>query len=142
VHAYYQGAYGVIVVYDVSSRHSFERAKIVYKEAREKVNFDGTVIVLLGNKSDVSDEARHVSLLEGEALAQELGGLIFMECSGVSGRNVEQALHSMVNEIQRRIHIESLPPYQEVISVLTPRMDDRSDDGDEGNVCSCTCTVM
>ena len=50
--SYYRGAHGILIVYDVTNRTSFEQIKVwlgeIEKNAREKV-----VKILVGNKSDL-----------------------------------------------------------------------------------------
>lgn len=55
------------------------------------------VIVLVGNKSDLS-ESRQVVVEDGQTLAQ-LEGLCFMETSAKESINVEEAFLNMINKI-------------------------------------------
>lgn len=76
-----------IIVYDVTSRTSFDAVdrwvEDVHRERGEDV-----IICLVGNKSDLS-EAREVSPAEGEAKARSLSASVFLETSARSGANVK-----------------------------------------------------
>lgn len=64
------------------------------------------VIVLVGNKSDLSD-SRQVVVEDGQTLAQ-LEGLCFMETSAKENINVEEAFLSMINRIHEITSQKSL----------------------------------
>ena len=93
--AYYRGADGIIVVYDVTHRESYEHVRDWLKEVEKYAN-DNTVKLLVGNKSDRRD--RVVTPEEGQALAAELG-VPFIETSARSADNVEQAFTRMADDL-------------------------------------------
>eukprot|EP00116_Pleurobrachia_bachei_P010217 sb/3470479/ len=82
---YYRGAQSAIIVYDITNRDTFERAKSWVKELDRQARKD-IVIALAGNKSDLSSK-RMVEYEEGKAYAAE-HNLIFMETSAKTGDNV------------------------------------------------------
>ncbi|KAF4678135.1 Ras- protein Rab-5 [Perkinsus chesapeaki] len=82
---YYRGAAAAVVVYDITSRESFEGAKRWVNELRSSHNPD-VVIALCGNKSDLAAE-REVSTQKGADYAQE-NKLLFVETSAKTGENV------------------------------------------------------
>eukprot|EP00918_Siedleckia_nematoides_P007163 GHVU01015580.1.p1 GENE.GHVU01015580.1~~GHVU01015580.1.p1 ORF type:complete len:210 (+),score=43.19 GHVU01015580.1:316-945(+) len=86
--AYYRGADGIIVVYDVSDRESFNHVNEWLCEIDKYASPEATR-VLIGNKSDLSAE-RAVTTQEAMTKAQELG-IGFAECSAKSSQNVEDA---------------------------------------------------
>lgn len=65
------------------------------------------VIVLVGNKSDLSNSGREVNIEDGESLAQ-LEGLSFLETSAMENLNVEQAFLQMINKIHEIVSQKSL----------------------------------
>ena len=74
-----------IFVYDVTDRYSFDeltRLKFIasYTHSRLRVNFT-PCWVLVGNKADLADRERMVSVEEGQGLARDLGCHIFREIS-------------------------------------------------------------
>ena len=91
---YYSQADCCLLVYDITSRISFEKVKNYFIEKiKEKCQKDVKVI-LLGNKSDLEDQ-REVSQDEGKDLADE-NRFIFMESSCKDNYNVSDAFTTLV----------------------------------------------
>ena len=93
---YYRGAKAAAVVYDITSRSSFERAKDWVAELRK----DGPhliVIALAGNKADLSSK-REVPEEEAKAYADSLG-IGFLETSAKSGFCVEQFFEMIAQQL-------------------------------------------
>jgi Ras-related protein Rab-5C len=84
---YYRGAAAAVVVYDVTSTESFNKAKNWVKELQRQGN-PNMVMALSGNKADLAD-ARQVTAEEGKAYADE-NGLSFWETSAKSNQNVAE----------------------------------------------------
>ena len=61
--AYYKGAKGVIIVYDICRKKSFENIDKWIDDFKSKADEDA-VILLIGNKSDLKDK-REVATYEG-----------------------------------------------------------------------------
>jgi len=97
--SYYRCAAGALLVYDVSRRSSFEHLHCWLEDLRRYTD-EGTVIMLVGNKSDL--ENREVSLAEGEAFAR-YHGLLFCEASAKTNVQVECAFLDVARMICRRI---------------------------------------
>jgi len=99
--AYYRGAMGILLVYDVSDEKSFNNIRNwmrnIEQHATESVNK-----MLLGNKCDVPPEQRVVDKNRGQALADEFG-MKFLETSAKSSINVEEAFMTMAKEIKKRL---------------------------------------
>lgn len=103
--SYYRGALGALLVYDITRNNTFESVKKWLHELREFGNPD-MVIVLVGNKSDLS-ESRQVVVEDAHTLAQ-LEGLCFMETSAKQNLNVEEAFLNMINKIHEITSKKSL----------------------------------
>ena len=93
--AYYRGADGIIMVYDVTARESFNHVKEWLVEVDKYASAD-TCKLLIGNKSDRSD--RQVSEQDGQSLARELG-MPFLETSARTAENVEAAFVRMATQL-------------------------------------------
>ncbi|KAG5607988.1 hypothetical protein H5410_029480 [Solanum commersonii] len=94
--AYYRGAVGALLVYDISRRLTFENIGRWLNELQTHSDMN-VVIILVGNKSDLKD-AREVTTAEGKALA-EAKGLFFIETSALDSSNVTSAFQTVVREI-------------------------------------------
>ncbi|XP_052426223.1 ras-related protein Rab-37-like isoform X2 [Carassius gibelio] len=98
-HAYYRDAQALLLLYDITSRSSFDNTRAWLTEIHEYAQ-DDVVIMLLGNKSDMAS-ARAIRREEGEKLAREYG-VIFLETSAKTGLNVDEAFMTVGKELVRR----------------------------------------
>ncbi len=69
--SYYRGAAGALLVYDISSRESYNAVSNWLTDAQNLAN-PNLVVLLVGNKRDLEDD-RQVSFLEASQFAQENG---------------------------------------------------------------------
>ncbi|XP_054646089.1 ras-related protein Rab-8A isoform X1 [Dunckerocampus dactyliophorus] len=91
--AYYRGAMGIMLVYDITNEKSFDNIKNWIRNIEEHASADVERMVL-GNKCDVNDK-RQVSRERGEKLALEYG-IKFMETSAKANINVENVSEDTV----------------------------------------------
>lgn len=75
---FYRGAHGVLFVYDVTSRQTFDRMNTWMEELNRYADKPGIVKMVVGNKVD--KEGREVSRKEGMILARSHNAL-FIETS-------------------------------------------------------------
>jgi len=89
---YYAGAEAAFIVFDLTRRESFENVKSWYKEISELIKEKNIPIVIIGNKSDLTEQ-RLISTEEGEDLAKTLSetGSSYIETSALTGNNVKDA---------------------------------------------------
>ncbi|KAK2963189.1 putative GTP-binding protein YPT6 [Blattamonas nauphoetae] len=83
---YLRDSSAAIVVYDITSRQSFEHIEGWVNDVRSERG-EEAVIMIVGNKADMS-ESRQVQTEEAEEKAQKLGCL-FSEASAKAGYNVK-----------------------------------------------------
>lgn len=94
--AYYRGAMGIILVYDITDEKSFENIQNWMKSIKE--NASATVErMLLGNKCDMESK-RKVPKDKAEKLAKD-HGIRFFETSAKSSLNVEEAFQTLAHDI-------------------------------------------
>ena len=110
VTAYYQQAHGIIMVYDISQRETFENLKIWKEMVDSKCN-EKVKVLLIGNKIDLNS-IREVSTQEGKKISED-NGYFFMETSAKENLNNEvgkafQMLISYLAKIEIK-KIESEP---------------------------------
>ncbi|OAY44766.1 ras-related protein RABA4c [Manihot esculenta] len=103
--AYYRGAVGAMLVYDISKRQSFDHIARWLEELREHAD-NNTVIMLVGNKSDLGT-LRAVPTEDAKEFAEK-ENLFFMETSALESTNVESAFLSVLTEIYRVVSKKSL----------------------------------
>jgi small GTP-binding protein len=104
--AYYRGAIGSLLLYDVSSSLTFQALPRWLQELRE--NADSNIVVMLvGNKCDLQD-VRVVSTDEGIGFAKN-ENLLFIETSALDATNVHQCFTRLITEIVHRLSKPELP---------------------------------
>ena len=77
---YFQDAEAAILVYDITFKESFEHAKAWVKDLTESSNMADIMIAVVGNKSDLYEEAQ-VTLEDAHEFAKECKADICKECS-------------------------------------------------------------
>ena len=83
---YYKGAHGIVLIYDVTNKKSFENVSNWINQIREEVS-DKVTIVLGGNKIE-EEEKRVVTTEQGKKMADDFK-LMFFECSEKTGVNID-----------------------------------------------------
>ncbi|KIM44259.1 hypothetical protein M413DRAFT_443278 [Hebeloma cylindrosporum] len=94
--SYYRGAQGIILVYDVANRESFEALPRWYSELETYVS-SSVVKILVGNKVD-KEFSRQVSRTEAENFATRMSSL-FIETSAKTSIGVRETFQEMVEKI-------------------------------------------
>ena len=92
--AYFRGAVGALLIYDITARKSFEKIPMWLTKLQESSN-DDLVIMLVGNKTDLEDK-REIPIDEGQKYAQK-NGLAFIETSAFDGNNVDLTFTTIIN---------------------------------------------
>lgn len=97
---FYKGANSVILVFDLTSKNSFEEMKNIWLEEAYKSCDPDVQFVILGNKKDLVDK-REV-LKEDVDKFIEGKDIIFFETSAKSGENVEKAFFKITEKIYEK----------------------------------------
>jgi len=98
--AYYRGAMGILLVYDVTDQKSFDAIRTWIRNIEQHAS-EGVNKILIGNKCDMNDK-RVVDLEKGKELATEFK-IPFMETSAKTNVNVESAFITLATEIKKRL---------------------------------------
>ncbi|XP_054457218.1 ras-related protein Rab-4B isoform X2 [Anoplopoma fimbria] len=105
--SYYRGAAGALLVYDITSRETYNALTNWLTDARTLAS-PNIVIILCGNKKDL-DADREVTFLEASRFAQE-NELMFLETSALTGENVEEGFLKCARNILNKIDSGELDP--------------------------------
>ena len=98
--AYFQSSACAIVVYDISSRDTFNNASNWIEDCKSQCS-KKTFMVLVGNKLDLADK-RQVNTNEGQDLADKYG-MLFFEASAKDGTNVDKIFNESADNIAKNI---------------------------------------
>ena len=98
--AYYRGAMGILLVYDVTDERSFNNVRTWHSNVVQYAS-EGVNKILVGNKCDW-DEKRVISEDQGKDLAQSLD-IKFIETSAKNNVGVEDAFFTLARDIKSRL---------------------------------------
>ncbi|GKZ18564.1 Ras-protein Rab-11A [Aspergillus brasiliensis] len=118
--AYYRGAVGALLVYDISKHQTYDNVNRWLKELRDHAD-SNIVIMLVGNKSDLR-HLRAVPTEEAKQFASE-NNLSFIETSALDASNVELAFQNILTEIYRIVSSKALDGGDAGQTVLGDRRD-------------------
>jgi len=145
--SYYRNTAGALLVYDITRRETFMHLSQWLQDAKMHGSSQMTVI-LVGNKCDL-EHLRQVSTDEGEKFAQE-NGLLFIETSAKTSRNVEESFLKPAQRIYERVKNGEIDPTDSAsgvqagmvsvnnISVLTGN----ADESKPNNSSNCFCQIL
>lgn len=115
--AYYRGAVGALLVYDITKRQTFDNVQRWLRELRDHAD-SNIVIMMAGNKSDLN-HLRAVSEEDGHSLAEK-EGLSFLETSALESTNVEKAFQTILTEIYHMVSKKALAAQQATATSTMP----------------------
>lgn len=115
--AYYRGAVGALLVYDITKRQTFDNVLRWLRELRDHAD-SNIVIMMAGNKSDLN-HLRAVAEEDGHSLAEK-EGLSFLETSALEATNVEKAFQTILTEIYHIISKKALAAQQASANTALP----------------------
>lgn len=115
--AYYRGAVGAMLVYDITKRQTFDHVARWLEELRGHAD-NNIVVMLIGNKCDLDDK-REVSTEDAQEFAQK-EGLFFFETSALEATNVEAAFMTALAEIYRTVSRKVLTANEDQVNGQAP----------------------
>ncbi|EEB18513.1 GTP-binding nuclear protein RAN1, putative [Pediculus humanus corporis] len=137
---YYRGAAGALLVYDITSRDSFNALSTWLSDTKTLAS-PNIVMLLVGNKKDLEKE-REVTFLEASKFAQE-NELMFLETSAKSGECVEEAFLKCSKSILAKIEAGELEPDRlgSGIQYGDSKLKYLHRDGQSGRQSDCVCRM-
>lgn len=93
----FKGAQGILLVYDLSDKKTFENVTNWIKSIKENADY-GVEIFLVGNKMDLE---KQVELADEESLSLKYD-IPYIETSALTGENVGEAFQLIVNKIMKK----------------------------------------
>ena len=104
----FQRVQGIILMYDITNRATFERLQIWLNLIKQMTN--EIPIILVGNKLDLEDNEEHgriVEYNEGDDFANE-NDIEFFEVSAKNGDNIENVFISIAQKVLNSLQSERL----------------------------------
>jgi len=114
---YYNNTDGILLVYDISNRESFEKLNYWLDEINKKVDITKINIILVGNKKDlvhkninneekeekinIKKYKREISYEEGKKMAENCN-IKFIETSALNSYNIEKCFNIIIEEIIKK----------------------------------------
>ena len=96
---YYKNSVCAIIVYDISSRYSFENISTWIEDCKNQAP-KNIIMILVGNNCEL--EKREVTYEEGKLLADKYG-MLFYEASAKTGQNINDIFYDSAYEISKKI---------------------------------------
>eukprot|EP00163_Fabomonas_tropica_P010453 TRINITY_DN205_c0_g1_i4.p1 TRINITY_DN205_c0_g1~~TRINITY_DN205_c0_g1_i4.p1 ORF type:complete len:208 (+),score=49.32 TRINITY_DN205_c0_g1_i4:234-857(+) len=97
--SYYRGAQGIILVYDVTRRETFEHLEMWLNEVDMYTTNSNAVKILIGNKLDlVGERQRAVDKEEAQSFARA-HAMMYIETSAKTKTGIQQAFDEVVQKI-------------------------------------------
>ena len=118
--AYYKGAKGALLVYDITRKATFDNIDNWLIDLRTNADKD-ILILLIGNKSDLID-TREISEEEARTKAEQYN-IAFLETSAKTGDNINKAFSQLIEEV-----------YKANISLLQSNVEIEENNGDGINL--------
>ncbi len=96
---FYKGLEGVIFIFDLTNRKSFESIQNWYNDITKNIVPSKEMITgfILGNKEDLASE-RNITFEEAFKIAKELN-LEYLETSALTGKNVEESFYKLAQSL-------------------------------------------
>jgi len=123
--AYYRGAMGILLVYDVTDEQSFQNIRNWIRNIEQHAA-DNVDKILLGNKADMVGE-KAVETARGQALAEEYR-IKFFETSAKSNINVVEAFTAIAKDIKKRL-MDNANPVQAQDKIILDKGNGKKPDG-------------
>lgn len=126
-HAYYRGAHGIFLVFDVTDRVSFNDCKRWWSDIEHHAR-DDVCVFLIGNKVDL-EKHRAVSKQEAELFVKRNNITAFIESSAKTNINIGKMFQDITSVL-----LEKIPPVHEPTEpILNP-----FDDEEKVTLCGCS----
>ena len=101
---YFRNAAGVIFIYDITNRKSFDSLSEWVRQVDD--SSDEAIPIVIGNKVD-KEKYRQVTRMEGEKFAQE-NNAAFYEVSANTGYNIKNAIDLLLSVVFKNIYDKSI----------------------------------
>lgn len=120
--AYYRGAVGALLVYDIANHKSYQNVHHWLTELKEHGD-ENIKVMLVGNKSDLR-HLRVVASEDAKAFAED-NDIDFIETSALDSTNVETAFHNVITDIYYHLINTSCQNSETHVDTIVPNDDNQ-----------------
>lgn len=103
---YMKNGQGFVLVYSITSQATFNDLAELREQILRVKDTDKVPMVLVGNKCDLEDD-RTVGKEQGSRLADQWGGVTFLETSARKKINVDEVFFDLVRQINKQLPSKS-----------------------------------
>ena len=101
VKQYYNGANGILLIFDITNKKSFDKIDFWYNDLINSIKKEEIIIYLVGNKVDL-EENREITIEEAENYANGKN-IPYFEVSAKSGDGIKKLFDDITNDIMDKI---------------------------------------
>ena len=101
--SFYNGANGIIFIFDLASSESFDKLKFWIEDSKDKITDNNIELLMVGNKSDLIDE-RVVTKEKIQKLSEQYN-IPYFETSAKIGEGIEEMFNTLINKLLLRKEI-------------------------------------
>ena len=98
---YYKEAKGVVIVYDIGRRETFENVKNWLVTLSEHIKMEDAILYLVGNKKDLSPSEKRVEAEMAKTFAQS-NGMRFGEVSAKTGDGIKEVFNTLAEDLSKK----------------------------------------
>ena len=120
---YYSGADGILLLFDISDKSSFEKLSFWINDLNNKIYLDNISLILIGNKTDLDDK-REVSIEEAKKFAEK-NNIEYFEISAINNIGIiemmEYFIQKCYNNIKQKMDDDTIRLSKDNVSYYTKK---------------------
>jgi len=138
---YFRGSNGIILVFDISNKESFNKLKFWLTDCKENIDPE-TELVIAENKIDIEEEQRVVS----KEVIKEFGEKYNIEVfptSAKTGEGIDKVFSHLISKLFMKKHIGVVPPNEDEFTqrrgsyLLNNNISEKDDKKKKKEKCNC-----
>lgn len=103
--SYYRNSNAILLVFDLSSKLSFDHIPVWIEEIKSMISLENTLIVLVGTKADLIDsrviEAEDIEVLINSQLEDGVTINTYVETSAIEFKNVDYLFNHLIDQLSK-----------------------------------------
>jgi len=104
---YYHGSDGIIIVFDLKRRETFDDITYWMEEINKNTDKDKIGLILVGNKNDGDEKERKISKEEGVNISN-IYNFKYIETSALTNENIKECFYLIIQSIFEQLKIDNV----------------------------------